>query len=115
MVFNISLTTESDTADTAAAEFVDILSARGFTTEEKERRSNYGSKVYILYTITPGSLPGRNKGDRPAKLSPEQLTEVREKLTDSCCNKSALAREYGVSYQSIHKIAVQSKTNYNYL
>ncbi len=113
MVFNISLTTESDTADTAAAEFVDILSARGFTAEEKERRSNYGSKVYILYTITPGSISGRNKGGRPAKLSPEQLAEVREKLNDSSCNKSALAREYGVSYQTIHKIAVQSKTNYN--
>ena len=35
----------------------------------------------------------------------EQLKEIRLRLSDASCNKSALAREYGVSYQTIHKLS----------
>ena len=39
------------------------------------------------------------------KLTYEQMNEVKEKLADPDCNKSRLAKEYGLTYATILKIS----------
>lgn len=107
MNYEISLTASRSTATEEADKFIDLLTSRGFSAIQGETRNNYnGDKVYIHFTLSPMEFQSHTgyKGGRPRKLTDEQLEEIKQRLTDSCCNKSALAREYGVSYQTIHKI-----------
>lgn len=108
MNYEISLTANRNAAAEEADEFTSLMTSRGFSVIQGETRNNYsGDKVYIHFTISPMDfqLSTGNKGGRPRKLTDEQVEEIMLRLSDEGCNKSALAREYGVSYQTIHKIS----------
>ena len=105
-MFEISLTATQETADEVLQAF--IASVPQFDVKETRTRSsnNYG-KCYIYLQLTPnGSASAANKGGRPPKLSAEQIADIRARLrSDQDCNKSQLAREYGVTYGTILKIS----------
>lgn len=108
MNYEISLTANRSAATEEADKFIDLLTSRGFSAIQGETRNYYNNdKVYIDFTLSPVEFqfPTGNKGGRPHKLTREQTEEIRLRLLDAGCNKSALAREYGVSYQTIHKIS----------
>lgn len=108
MNYEISLTANRTAAAEEANQFIRLLTSRGFSAIQGEARNNYnGDKVYIHFTLSPMEFqyPSGSKGGRPRKLTDEQLKEIRLRLSDAGCNKSALAREYGVSYQTIHKLS----------
>lgn len=108
MNYEISLTAKRNAAAEEADDFTGLMTSRGFSVIQGETRNNYsGDKVYIHFTISPMDfqLPTGNKGGRPRKLTDEQVEEIKLRLSDAGCNKSALAREYGVSYQTIHKLS----------
>lgn len=108
MNYEISLTANRSAATEEADKFIDLLTSRGFSAIKGETRNNYnGDKVYIHFTLSPMEFQSHTgyKGGRPRKLTNEQLKEIRLRLLDAGCNKSAIAREYGVSYQTIHKLS----------
>ena len=107
MTYEISLTANRNTETEDADNFIGLMTSRGFTVIQGETRNQYnGDKVYIRFTISPIMFtpPVSNKGGRPRKLTDEQIEEIRHRLAEPDCNKPALAREYGVSYQTIHKL-----------
>lgn len=108
MNYEISLTANRNAAAEEADDFTGLMTSRGFSVIQGETRNNYsGDKGYINFTLSPMDFqpPIENKGGRPRKLTDEQLEEIRHRLTEANCNKLALAREYGVSYQTIHKLS----------
>jgi helix-turn-helix domain of resolvase len=106
MKFDISLTTTRSTSQEEADNFIGAMTSRGFSVIQGKINDRYGDKVYIAFTISPMEIPAAaNKGGRPRKLTDEQIEEIRHRLSAPGCNKSALAREYGVSYQTIHKLS----------
>ena len=108
MNYEISLTANRSAATEEADKFIDLLTSRGFSAIKGETRNNYnGDKVYIHFTLSPMEFQSHTgyKGGRPRKLTNEQIKEIRIRLSDAGCNKSAIAREYGVSYQTIHKLS----------
>lgn len=107
MNFEISLTTTRPTSQEEADNFIGTITSRGFSVIHGKINDRYGDKVYMTFTLCPTELPSAaNKGGRPRKLTADQVEEIRHRLTEHGCNKSALAREYGVSYQTIHKLSV---------
>lgn len=107
MKFDISLTTTRSTSQEEANNFIGAMNSRGFSVIQGKINDRYGDKVYIAFTLSPMEIPAAaNKGGRPRKLTDEQIEEIRHRLSEPGCNKSALAREYGVSYQTIHKLSV---------
>lgn len=107
MTYEISLTANRNTETENADNFIGLMTSRGFSIIQGETRNQYnGDKVYIRFTISPIMFAPSaiNKGGRPRKLTDEQIEEIRHRLAEPDCNKSALAREYGVSYQTIHKL-----------
>lgn len=107
MKFDISLTTTRSTSQEEADNFIGAMTSRGFSVIQGKINDRYGDKVYIAFTLSPMEIPAAaNKGGRPRKLTDEQIDEIRHRLSEPGCNKSALAREYGVSYQTIHKLSV---------
>ncbi len=108
MTYEISLTANRSTETEDAESFIGLMTSRGFSVIQGETRNQYsGEKVYIRFILSPMefTLPTSGKGGRPRKLTDEQINEIRQRLAEPDCNKSALAREYGVSYQTIHKIS----------
>ncbi len=108
MNYEISLTANRSTAAEETDEFTALMTSRGFSVIQGDTRNNYsGDKVYIHFTLFSMDLelPTANKGGRPRKLTDEQIDEIRHRLSEPGCNKSALARKYGVSYQTIHKLS----------
>ena len=105
-MFEISLTATQETADEVLQAF--IASVPQFDVKETRNRGtgSYG-KCYIYLQLTPnGSASAAHKGGRPSKLSAEQIADIRARLrSDQDCNKSQLAREYGVTYGTILKIS----------
>lgn len=106
MDYEISLTASLNTETEEADNFTNLMISRGFSIIQGNFRKGYGDKVYIAFTISPIEMPhpAVPKGGRPSKLSDEQKTEIICRLSSPDCNKSALAREYSVSYQTINKI-----------
>ncbi len=107
MIYEISLTANRSTETEDADNFTRLMTSRGFSVIQGETRNQYnGEKVYIRFTLSPMEFtpPASGKGGRPRKLTDEQINEIRQQLAEPDCNKSALAREYGVSYQTIHKL-----------
>lgn len=106
MKFDISLTTTRSTSQEEADNFIGTMTSRGFSVIQGKINDRYGDKVYIAFTLSPMEIPAAaNKGGRPRKLTDEQIEEIRHRLSAPGCNKSALARKYGVSYQTIHKLS----------
>lgn len=106
MKFDISLTTTRSTSQEEADTFIGAMTSRGFSIIQGKINDRYGDKVYITFTLCPMEIPAAaNKGGRPRKLTDEQIEEIRNRLSKPGCNKSALAREYVVSYQTIHKLS----------
>ena len=108
MNYEISLTANRSTAAEETDEFTALMTSRGFSVIQGETRNNSsGDQEYIHFTLFSMDLelPTANKGGRPRKLTDEQIDEIRHRLSEPGCNKSALARKYGVSYQTIHKLS----------
>lgn len=105
MIYEISLTVNVDTAEDELKTFCQLMAQRGFDTKPAKPREGYSSKKYYPITLTDIGIVNSHGGGRPRKLTSEQIEEIRRRLTTGGCNKSALAREYGVSYQTIHKIS----------
>lgn len=75
----------------------------------EEYKSRYTNKkvTYIYLRLTPkgnNAVQGACKG-RPNKLTDEEIEKVKDELSKPGCNKSQLAREFKVSYQTILKIS----------
>lgn len=108
MNYEISLTVSRDSSEQESADFTSLMRSRGFTLERGVIRDSYkGDKVYIAFTLSPAPIPPKSKGGRPLKLTAEQIDEIKARLSVPDCNKSQLAREYGVSYQKILNISKQ--------
>lgn len=100
-MFEISLTAQANNADATLKNFVAAMPQFDIVEHKKRNISNNGT-CYIYLKLTP--RPAK-KGGRPQKLSTEQIAEIKNALQSENCNKSQLARKYGVAYATINKLS----------
>ncbi len=75
--------------------------------EEYKARYSTSKCTYIYLRLTPKENTAVQTGckGRPSKLTAEEIEKIKIELTKPTCNKSQLARQFNVSYQTILKIA----------
>lgn len=105
-MFEISLTAEIGNEEKTLSEFKDAFSNVDVT-EYKNRYTN-GKVCFIYLRLTPKAKTrtalSSGRHGRPSKLSQIQIDELKLKLSEPDCNKSRLAKEYGVTYATVLKV-----------
>lgn len=102
-MFEISLTTAKGAEETTLANFKKAFPQIEVT--EHKTRSGNNKNTYIHLKLTPKGNTITAKGGRPSKLTAEQMTELKKQLAQPNCNKSRLAKEYGITYATVLKIS----------
>lgn len=95
----ISITTNSATSDEDVADFFKLCPQLEYIKDIKKNDGYNNGKTYrqIEAQFKPDFHFRTGKGGRPHKLPPEKEAELMSRLTDENCNKSQLAKEYGIS------------------
>ena len=103
-MFEISLTTTRENAEKDLQAFKN--SVPQFNVTEFKQRNENGNRCYIYLRLQENGKQLRVlRGGRPRKLTNDTVAEIQERLrSDSECNKTHLAAEYGISYGLLLRI-----------
>ena len=103
-MFKISLIAETGSEDKTLEKFKSTFPQMEMVEYRQRYMTNKSSYIYLKLIPQQHSATNLRRG-RPLKLTYEQMNEVKEKLADPDCNKSRLAKEYGLTYATILKIS----------